>query len=132
MEPIPEHLQHELEVLQDLRAVVREAHEAIQDLRTAIREARELRERFLAAPELAEQLGERVKEGLDEYGKVLQEAIKVAEQAMYNRFDVLTAICLGEDPESIRTGVTSMPQLLREFIATRGDLPYRLVKIKDK
>lgn len=127
---IPEHLQRELEVLQELRAVVREAHEAIKDLRADMKAARELRERFLSAPELDEQMGKRVKEGLEEYGDTLQEAIAVAEKAMYNRFDVLTAICLGEDPESVKTGVTSIPDLLREYIATK-DLPYRLVKFKD-
>lgn len=130
MKPIPDHLQRELEVLQELRAVVREAHEAARDLRADMKAARELRERFLSAPELDEQMGKRVKEGLEEYDETLQQVIKVAEAAMYNRFDVLTAICLGEDPESVKTGVTSIPDLLREYIATK-DLPYRLVKFKD-
>ena len=130
MDMIPDHLQRELEVLQELRAVVREAHEAVKDLRADMKTARELREQFLSAPELDEQMGKRVKEGLEEYDETLQRAIKVAEKAMYNRFDVLTAICLGEDPESVKTGVTSIPDLLREYIATSG-LPYRLAKFKD-
>lgn len=124
---MPDNLQREIEVLQELRAVIREAHEASKDLRADMQAARRLREEFLSAPELSEQLGKRVKAGLDEYDAVLQQAIKVAEKAMYNRFDVLTAICLGEDPQSVKDGVMTVPELLREFIATKG-LPYRLVK----
>jgi hypothetical protein len=127
MNEIPEHLQRELEVLQELRAVVREAHEAIRDLNSAMKSARELRDEFINSDAILEKLGTLVKDGLDEYDETLQQAIKVAEKAMYNRFDVLTAICLGEDPESVKTGVTSVPQLLREYIASQG-LPYRLVK----
>lgn len=127
MNDIPEHLQRELEVLQELRAAVREAHETIRDLNEAMKSARELRDEFLNSDAVREKLGTLVKAGLDEYDHTLQHAIRVAEKAMYNRFDVLTAICLGEDPESVRTGVTSIPQLLREYIASQG-LPYRLVK----
>jgi hypothetical protein len=131
MSEIPEHLQRELEVLQDIRAATREAHEATRDLNAAMKAARELRDEFLNSDEVLEKLGTLVKAGLDEYDETLQHAIRVAEKAMYNRFDVLTAICLGEDPESVRTGVTSIPQLLREYIASQG-LPYRLVKRTDK
>jgi hypothetical protein len=131
MNGIPEHIQRELEVLQNLRAATREAHEAIRDLNAAMKSARELRDEFLNSDAVLEKLGNLVKAGLDEYDEVLKQAIKVAEKAMYNRFDVLTAICLGEDPESVKTGVTSIPQLLREYIASQG-LPYRLVKRTDK
>lgn len=126
--PEEDPLAREIQVLTDLRQATREAHEAIRDLRKDISAARELRKKFLAAPELDEQLGRLVEQGLKAYDAGLKSAIKTAEKKMYNRFDILAAICLGEDPESVKTGETSLPDLLREFIATKG-LPYRLVKV---
>lgn len=126
---MPDPLAREIQVLADLRQATSEAHKALRDLRNDMQAARELRRKFLAAPELDERLGELVKQGLADYEATLQQAIKTGEQAMYNRFDVLTAICLGEDPASVRAGETTLPDLLREFIATKG-LPYKLAKIR--
>lgn len=38
-------------------------------------------------------------------------------------------ICMGEDPQSVREGKKTIPDLIREFIAAKG-LPYRLTCIK--
>ena len=94
-----------------------------------MKRAREARAEFFAAPELDARLGELTGAALASYDKGIKDAIDKATEAVWNRFDTITMIAMGEDPQSVREGRKTIPDLLREFIAAKG-LPYRLTRIK--
>jgi len=119
----------EIETLIALREEIRRAHETLRDLRAEMKAARELRQSFFAAPELEQRLGALTESALAEYSVTVSEHIGKATEAVWNRFDVLAMIAMGEDPESVREGKKTVPDLLREYIATKG-LPYRLTPKK--
>ena len=110
----------------ELRELITEGHGLVKDLTRLLREARQLRDNLPEA--VVARIDNAVATGLREYQDALGVAIDKATDATYKRFDVLSAICLGEDPQSVRTGVTSVPDLLRDYIAAKG-LPYRLVHV---
>jgi hypothetical protein len=114
----------------ELRELITQGHALIKDLTRLLREARAARDDLpKAVTEAAtEKIGEAVDAGLAEYKAALGTAIDDATATVFRRFDTLAAICLGEDPKSVRTGVTSVPDLLRDYIAAKG-LPYRLVHV---
>ena len=123
-------LDKNIETLIALREEVRAAHEAGKDLRAEIRAAREIRQEFLAAPEIEERLGALTEAALQRYSDSIEMQIAKATEAVWNRFDTLAMIAMGEDPESVRQGRKSIPDLLREYIAAKG-LPYRLARIPE-
>lgn len=123
-------LDKEIETLVALREVIREAREAAKDLRAEIRTARETRREFFAAPEMETRLKELTEDALAAYEQAIKKAIDDATQAVWNRFDTIVMIALGEDPESVREGKKTIPDLIREFIAAKG-LPYRLTRIRE-
>ena len=110
----------------ELRELITEGHGLVQDLTRLLREARQLRDNLPEA--VIARIDNAVAAGLRDYQDALGIAIDKATDATYKRFDVLSAICLGQDPRSVRTGVTSVPDLLRDYIAAKG-LPYRLVHV---
>ena len=123
-------LDREIETLTALREATREAREAAKDLRAEVKAAREFRREFLATPELDARLGELTEDALKRYSDSIQQQIEKATQAVWNRFDTIAMICLGEDPKSVREGKKTIPDLIREFIAAKG-LPYRLTRIRE-
>lgn len=82
--------------VEDLKAVIREAHECIKDLSRLLKESREERgfvdayldERF------AEKVDEVVTEGLVKYERTLSHEIALAEDAIFKRFEELVKIML--------------------------------------
>ena len=122
-------LEREIETLAALREATRSAREAAKDLRGEVKAAREFRQEFLSTPELDARLGELTAAALASYDEGIKKAIDDATQAVWYRFDTITMIALGEDPQSVREGKKTIPDLLREFIAAKG-LPYRLTRIK--
>jgi hypothetical protein len=123
-------LEREIETLTALREATRQAREAAKDLRAEMKAAREFRQEFLAAPELEARLKELTEAALASYDAGIAKAIKDATDAVWNRFDTITMIALGEDPQSVREGKKTVPDLIREFIAAKG-LPYRLTRIRE-
>lgn len=123
-------LDKEIETLLALREATREAREAAKDLRAEVKAAREARAEFFAAPELDARLGDLTEAALKRYSASIDEQIKKATEAVWNRFDTITMIALGEDPVSVREGKKTVPDLIREFIAAKG-LPYRLTRIRE-
>lgn len=120
-------LDKQIETLVALREEIGRAHEALKDLRAEIRAAREARREFFAAPELEERLGELTGEALARYDDNIKQQIDRATQAVWNRFDTITMIAMGEDPQSVREGKKTVPDLIREFLAAK-QLPYRLTR----
>lgn len=117
------------ELLIELRGLVVLAHTAIRDLRAAVRDAAQVTDNLPQAVD--RRLSAAVKDGLQKYEADLSKAIADGTQAAYDRFDILTAICLGEDPQSVRAGKKSIPDLLRRYIETNG-LPWQLVPLEDQ
>jgi hypothetical protein len=124
-------LEREIETLTALREATRRAREAAKDLRSEVKAAREFRQEFLSTPELDARMGELTGAALASYDAGIKKAIDDATAAVWNRFDTITMICMGEDPKSVREGKKTIPDLLREFIAAKG-LPYRLTRIKEE
>jgi hypothetical protein len=122
-------LDKEIETLMAIREATREAREAAKDLRAEMKAAREARREFFAAPELEERLGKLTGEALAEYAGNMKQQIDEATQAVWNRFDTITMIAMGENPKSVREGKKTVPDLIREFIAAKN-LPYRLVRTR--
>jgi hypothetical protein len=124
-------LEREIETLTALREATREAREAAKDLRAEMKAAREFREKFFATPELEARLKELTEDALARYSDSIDKQIKLATEATWRRFDTITMICMGEDPQSVREGKKTVPDLIREFIAAKN-LPYRLTRIKEE
>ena len=123
-------LEREIETLTALREATRQAREAAKDLRAEVKAAREARAEFFAAPELDARLADLTGAALASYDASIKKAIDDATRAVWNRFDTITMICMGEDPQSVREGKKTIPDLIREFIAAKG-LPYRLTHIRE-
>jgi|GEM_PF-5250340 len=123
-------LDREIETLTALREATRQAREAAKDLRAEMRAAREFRREFLGTAELDTRLKELTEAALASYDRGIKKAIDDATAAVWNRFDTITMICMGEDPQSVREGKKTVPDLIREFIAAKG-LPYRLTRVPD-
>ena len=116
--------------LTELRDLIRRAHEATSDLRAVLREARAVRDSLPAAAEKAvtEQLSAEVKAGLDSFQKALDRAVDDGTDAVFKRFDRIEKLLLGEDPQSVRAGKPSIPQMLETIAVVEGNVPAALRK----
>lgn len=123
------------EIIAKLKEERRLTHEAAQELREAAKEAKLARQELIEAKRdalkldaatLQRELRTLGKREMDRYSSEITKAITDGTQAAYDRFDSITAICLGTDPESVRNGDKSLEELLRAFVHRRG-LPYKIV-----
>ena len=116
--------------LTELRDLIKQAHEATSDLRAVLREARAVRDSLPAAAEKAvtEQLSAEVKAGLDSFQKALDQAVDDGTDAVFKRFDRIEKLLLGEDPQSVRAGKPSIPQMLETIAVVEGNVPAALRK----
>lgn len=80
---------------EDLRALIREAHEAIKGLKQAKRDIEATWKQV--EDDVTKIIAQHVADGLKGYDTAMQSAIKTSEAAMNKRFDDLTDILLGED-----------------------------------
>jgi len=91
------------QVRDELRELLSEAHGVSKDLNRLIREAKQEISK-LAYEEIEKQmsqaLGEAVKAGLDEYQSRIKEAVDRATDAVFKRFDILTAIMMGRGKQN--------------------------------
>jgi hypothetical protein len=94
----------------DLRDLIRQAHEVIKDMKTFIKETRQVRDDLPKSIVLY--LDQCVREGLDEFGSTLEEAIKESEARLFGRYDQITAILMG-DEDKANGGETLEEQVLR-------------------
>lgn len=80
---------------EDLKEVIRQAHEVLGDLRRTMKETRELIESY-TAEKVEPELDSRVAAAVEEYGRGITRAIESAQNAVYDRFDTITNIMLGK------------------------------------
>lgn len=124
-------LEHQIGQLQQLQLAVRdatrEAHTTLGDLQRGVTEARKQGEKYLT-DHFEGLIGDAVKDGLEQYNEAIMKAIKEAEQAVYNRFDMQLKILLGEEFEVgdkkaptfelVRRYLIRHPEVIRDLFAT--------------
>ena len=83
----------------DLKEIIRQAHEVLGDLRRAMKEARDLIENY-TDEKVIPVLDTRTAAALEEYSGSITKAIQAATDAVYDRFDTITNIMLGKGKAS--------------------------------
>lgn len=94
-----------------IKDLLTEARGMMKDLRA---ERRSLEE--FIKNSIREKIELEVTTGLDEYKGTLERAIKLAEEAMFKRFDTIMEVLLGEDKESRREGKEPIVDVLRRYL----------------
>lgn len=106
----------EMDEVEKLREVVREAHEAIKDLRGLLREAKE--ERAVMLETLKDGIDDEIEaaltRGLEELTKAVADANEDATDRVFKKFDTIYDTLMGLDWESRKEGKRSIPDLLAE------------------
>jgi chromosome segregation ATPase len=104
--------------ISELRELIREANGTLKDAR---------RERRLTEAQIGQfgdQLDARlcaeVEKGLTRFHGEISQAVEGATRAVYDRFDLIAALCLGEDATSQAEGKTPLDELVRRYIAKNG------------
>jgi chorismate mutase len=107
-----------------LKAATREAHVAAQELASVIREARKLQAELKGAATIAvdEAVKPVIDAGMEKFNKSLMEAIELATEAVYKRFDIIRDLLLGEDRATVRRGEESIQDLAEYYVANRQRL----------
>lgn len=88
-------LEESRKVTEELKTATREARECLKDFKALNREYRELSEDW--AEKAGRLMTESAEEAMKNYFNIVEKAIKEATQAVYNRFDTLANIMMGED-----------------------------------
>jgi hypothetical protein len=107
--------------LAELRELVREANGTLKDLRDERRKGEELLARKIEG-EVAKRLEMELAVALKAFGIDLGKAIESSTQAVYDRFDLIAGICLGEDAVSRRQGKAPLEELIRAYIRKYGPI----------
>lgn len=115
-----------------LRVLIRQAHEATKDCRQVIRQMESVRIDLLssAAYALANGINDAVEEGLNNYRDAITDAIANAEDAIYQRFDIVAGILLGEEGERDRDTIEDQARLVRRVL--EGDDPSELTEAENR
>ena len=104
---------------EELRELVREANGTLKDIRSEYRRVEELIARGIEN-EVAARLQQELTTGLAEFSMALETAIQDATAAVYDRFDLIAGIALGEDWHSQQEGKEPLAELVRRYIALKG------------
>jgi hypothetical protein len=106
--------------LAELRLMLRAANGTLKD----IRDERRATEKAIRAfrEQIDARLEQAVRDSLGDFSVSIEKAIEGATEAVNNRFDVIAAICLGEDAVSRAEGKPPIEELIRLYIAKNGPL----------
>jgi len=103
------------EKIETLRELIREANGTLRDIRHERREAE------ASIRSITEQIDARIFEavvaGLERYSGTISNAIEVAEQKVYDRFDMIACLCLGQEQDD---GTRPLEELIRRYVALNG------------
>lgn len=101
--------------IQQLKQMTREAHEAIQELHALLKQVQQLQAEVLVTASIVfkEQIEKQVSDSLEAYQDSMLKAVETGTQAVYDRFDKLGNILLGETKTARRSG-KSIPDLIRK------------------
>jgi hypothetical protein len=120
---------------EEAREVIRQLHEAQRDIRAAIKDAKQAKvdvDKAVSEDVLNGKIGTAIRLGLESYDQALTEAIKDATEATYDRFDLLTAICLGEDFVAIQKGQKPTAELIKRYLRLHPEILLQLNSKKAK
>jgi N-methylhydantoinase B/oxoprolinase/acetone carboxylase alpha subunit len=116
---------HDEEVA-SLNALVRESHECIKDLNAAMKNAEKMIERIenAAAQKVDEVVQPIIAEFLKHYADTMMQAIKEGEEAVYERFNDIANILLGEtrSQQGKRMSLVEQAEALRRIRAEKDRL----------
>lgn len=105
--------------MDELRDLIREANGTLKDIR---------QERKLIYDLMAKHLKEvintvimlQVEECFQEYKEELGRAIEEGVNAIYERFEIVSALCLGKDYDSTQKGLKPLEELVTRYMESRG------------
>lgn len=103
----------------ELKALIREAHEATKDLRDAIKAAREY-EAKLGKEVVEERVTSELERCLTETFADIEKAVVTTKDEIFDRFDLLAALMLGDDKKSQRAGLPPVDELIRRYRERTG------------
>lgn len=106
---------------------IREAHGVLRDLRSAQAETRDATNKLRVAAQEAIDSGisAEVARGLADYQTALAEAIEMATEKVYERFDTLGDLLMGEDKHSRSRAEPSLAELVRAAQKERAMTDWR-------
>lgn len=101
------------EKINALKVATREANEALAAVKTTLREVKKERTEIekLIEHQFDEKIKDQVAESLATYQTALDNAVESSTQAVFDRFDKITAMLLGETKEARRKG-PSVPEMI--------------------
>lgn len=99
----------------ELRAATREAHETMQDLEALLKRCESIQKEIAetAATAVQDIIDVAVATGLENYQETLKNATDAATQAVFDRFDKIMDVILGNTKSGRRKG-DSIPQMLQK------------------
>lgn len=97
-----------------LKQATREAHEAIQESKDVKKELEATWARI--SEEIENHIESEVAIGLTKYSGSILTAIEDATQRVYERFDLIADILVGEDKQSRRKGLPSITELVEQRV----------------
>jgi len=100
-----------------LRRATREAHETLQACRLVIRDMKQMQEEFRTELDQAmeERVADIVKVGLESYRASIDTAISNATATVFNRFDTIADLLLGEHKSQRRRGELGLTDAARQI-----------------
>lgn len=108
-----------IETMAEMRELMKEAHGLQKDLKQTIREAKQLSSKFISE-ELTEAFTKVVAEKVGELNAAVDDTMEKSVKKVYDRFDVLAGILLGEDRESRKAGRPSLYELAKMYVEQNG------------
>lgn len=108
-----------IEVMAEMREVIRLAHEATKDLRTVIKEAKELKGTKLSK-EVDDKINAELVVAAENVGEIFKTVTDEATKKVYERFDLLSGILLGTDTGSVKSGKASLYDLAKAYVELNG------------
>ncbi len=115
---VTDHADHAEQKLIELRFATREANEVLAELKQtlkALQKERSVIERLILNG-FDELIRDQVAESLKTYQVSVDQAIKNATDAVFARFDQLSALLLGETKDRKRRGQMSIPEMIQRKV----------------
>jgi hypothetical protein len=109
------------------RKLVSELHTAVRDAKQTIKELRRIREEVLSTDDLSTQLDRAVGISIKEFMDKMTASVEEASEAVYNRFDTIMMICMGEEPLSVKEGRRTTIELIKEFVEKKS-IPIKILE----
>lgn len=108
-----------IEVMTEMREVIKEAHGVQKDLAKTIKEAKQLTNKWMDET-VNEAFTMIVASKVEDLNISIAQTGKRVTKEIYDRFDLLSGILLGTDTKSIRDGKSSLYDLAKAYVEANG------------